>query len=46
MEGFDTKPAGTGSYMYGGRAQGQNIWFEKAPQPIGAVKTPISRKWN
>ena len=40
VEGFDTKPAGTGSYMYGGRAQGQNIWFEKAPQPHWRGENP------
>ena len=40
VEGFDTKPAGTGSYMYGGRSQGQNIWFEKAPQPHWRGENP------
>ena len=40
VEGFDAKPAGTGSYMYGGRSQGQNIWFEKAPQPHWRGENP------
>ncbi len=40
VEGFDEKPAGTGSYMYGGRTQGQNIWFEKAPQPHWRGENP------
>ena len=40
IEGFDEKPAGTGSYMYGGRSQGQNIWFEKAPQPHWRGENP------
>ncbi len=31
LEGFDARPAGTGSYMYGGREIGQGLWFEKAP---------------
>jgi len=28
---YDDKPAGTGSYQYGGRKLGQSQWFEKAP---------------
>ncbi len=40
VEGFDEKPAGTGSYMYGGREQGQSIWFEKAPQPHWRGENP------
>ena len=40
VEGFDEQPAGTGSYMYGGREQGQNIWFEKAPQPHWRGENP------
>ena len=40
VEGFDEKPAGTGSYMYGGRTVGQNIWFEKAPQPHWRGENP------
>ena len=39
-EGFDQQPAGTGSYMYGGREQGQGIWFEKAPQPHWRGENP------
>ena len=40
VEGFDEKPAGTGSYQYGGRDYGQNIWFEKAPQPHWRGENP------
>jgi peptide/nickel transport system substrate-binding protein len=40
VEGFDTKPAGTGSYMYGGTELGQSIWFEKAPQPHWRGENP------
>lgn len=40
VDGFDEKPAGTGSYMYGGRTDGQNIWFEKAPQPHWRGENP------
>ena len=29
LEGFDERPAGTGSYQYGGREYGQSIWFER-----------------
>ena len=39
-EGLDVKPAGTGSYQYGGRETGQNIWFERAPQPHWRGETP------
>ena len=37
---FDEQPAGTGSYQYGGREQGQSIWFEKAPQPHWRGENP------
>ena len=40
LEGFDAEPAGTGSYEYGGRTVGQNIWFEKAPQPHWRGENP------
>ena len=40
VEGFDEMPAGTGSYMYGGRTVGQSIWFEKAPQPHWRGENP------
>ena len=40
VEGIDKKPAGTGSYQYGGREQGQSIWFEKAPQPHWRGENP------
>ena len=40
VEGIDEKPAGTGSYLYGGREQGQSIWFEKAPQPHWRGENP------
>ena len=40
VEGFDEQPAGTGSYQYGGREQGQSIWFEKAPQPHWRGENP------
>ena len=31
FEGIDKKPAGTGSYQYGGRSIGESIWFERTP---------------
>jgi len=40
VEGIDTRPAGTGSYQYGGRELGQSIWFEKAPQPHWRGENP------
>ena len=40
VEGFDERPAGTGSYMYGGKTLGQSIWFEKAPQPHWRGENP------
>ena len=40
VDGFDEQPAGTGSYQYGGREQGQSIWFEKAPQPHWRGENP------
>ena len=40
VEGFDAEPAGTGSYEYGGRTSGQNIWFEKAPGPHWRGENP------
>ena len=40
VDGFDERPAGTGSYQYGGREQGQSIWFEKAPQPHWRGENP------
>ena len=40
IDGFDEQPAGTGSYQYGGREQGQSIWFEKAPQPHWRGENP------
>ena len=40
VDGFDDQPAGTGSYQYGGREQGQSIWFEKAPQPHWRGENP------
>ncbi len=40
LEGFDARPAGTGSYMYGGREIGQGMWFEKAPQPHWRGENP------
>ena len=29
VEGIDRKPAGTGPYEYGGRVDGESIWFER-----------------
>ena len=40
VDGFDARPAGTGSYQYGGRVPGQSIWFEKAPQPHWRGENP------
>jgi ABC-type transport system substrate-binding protein len=40
VEGFDERPAGTGSYQYLGREIGQGIWFEKAPQPHWRGENP------
>ena len=49
IEGFDKKPAGTGSYQYGGRKTGEGIWFEKAPQPHWRGENPdfneVEIKW-
>ena len=30
-DAYNDKPAGTGSYQYGGRKLAQSIWYEKAP---------------
>ena len=40
IEGFDERPAGTGSYQYLGREAGQGIWFEKAPGPHWRGENP------
>ena len=40
VEGFDARPAGTGSYQFLGRESGQGIWFEKAPQPHWRGENP------
>jgi peptide/nickel transport system substrate-binding protein len=32
LEGFDQRPAGTGTYQYGGRQLGQSIWFERVEE--------------
>jgi peptide/nickel transport system substrate-binding protein len=32
LEGFDQRPAGTGTYRYGGRQLGQSIWFERVEE--------------
>jgi len=40
VEGIDKRPAGTGSYQYGGREQGQSIWFEKSAQPHWRGENP------
>jgi ABC-type transport system substrate-binding protein len=32
IEGFDQRPAGTGTYQYGGRQLGQSIWFERVEE--------------
>ena len=29
LEGYDERPAGTGTYQYGGRNIGESIWFER-----------------
>jgi len=29
IEGYDERPAGTGTYQYGGRNIGESIWFER-----------------
>ena len=44
VEGFDAKPAGTGSYQYLGREAGQGIWFEKAPGPHWRGENPDFRE--
>ena len=50
VEGFDAEPAGTGSYEYGGRTSGQNIWFEKAPGPHWRGENPdfqeVELRWG
>jgi ABC-type transport system substrate-binding protein len=40
VEGIDERPNATGSYVYGGRKQGQSIWFEKASQPHWRGENP------
>jgi peptide/nickel transport system substrate-binding protein len=37
---YDDKPAGTGSYQYGGRELGQSIWYEKAAGDHWAGENP------
>jgi len=37
---YDDKPAGTGSYQYGGRELGQSMWYEKAPGDHWAGENP------
>jgi peptide/nickel transport system substrate-binding protein len=32
LEGFERRPAGTGTYQYGGRQLGQSIWFERVEE--------------
>ena len=37
---YDDKPAGTGSYQYGGRESGQSMWYEKPPGDHWAGENP------
>ena len=37
---YDDKPAGTGSYQYGGRALGESQWYEKIPGEHWAGENP------
>jgi peptide/nickel transport system substrate-binding protein len=38
LEGFDQRPAGTGSYRYGGRQLGQSIWFERVENHWSGIR--------
>ena len=38
LEGFDQRPAGTGTYQYGGRQLGQSIWFERVENHWSGIR--------
>jgi peptide/nickel transport system substrate-binding protein len=38
LEGFDQRPAGTGTYQYGGRQLGQAIWFERVENHWSGIR--------
>jgi ABC-type transport system substrate-binding protein len=38
IEGFDQRPAGTGTYQYGGRQLGQSIWFERVENHWSGIR--------
>jgi peptide/nickel transport system substrate-binding protein len=38
LEGFDKRPAGTGTYQYGGRQLGQSIWFERVENHWSGIR--------
>jgi ABC-type transport system substrate-binding protein len=38
LEGFDQRPAGTGTYQYGGRQLGQGIWFERVENHWSGIR--------
>jgi ABC-type transport system substrate-binding protein len=38
LEGFDQRPAGTGTYRYGGRQLGQSIWFERVENHWSGIR--------
>jgi peptide/nickel transport system substrate-binding protein len=38
LEGFDQRPAGTGTYRYGGRQLGQSIWFERVEHHWSGIR--------
>ncbi len=37
---YDERPAGTGSYQYGGRTAGENVWYEKIAGDHWAGENP------
>ena len=38
LDGFDQRPAGTGTYQYGGRQLGQSIWFERVENHWSGIR--------
>jgi peptide/nickel transport system substrate-binding protein len=38
LEGFEKRPAGTGTYQYGGRQLGQSIWFERVEKHWSGIR--------
>src|SRR5919106_258701 len=38
LEGFEKRPAGTGTYQYGGRQLGQSMWFERGENHWSGIR--------